>query len=96
MSPLFVVQEIPDDQIPEYLQKTGRKRIPGTRKLFGLMQAKKILLLTPLLKFYLDHGLKVTAFYQFLKYKRGKPFAWFPEEVADARRQADKDPDNAS
>ena len=35
----------------------------------------------------------MTAFHQFLRYKRGKPFAWFPEEVADARRQADKDPD---
>ena len=97
MSPLFVVQEIPNDQIPEhmheYLRKTQRKRIPGTRKLCGLMKAKKFLLYTPLLKWYLDHGLKVTAFHQFLRYKRGKPFAWFPEEVADARRQADKDPD---
>ena len=97
MSPLFVVQEIPDTQIPghmhEYLRETGRKRIPGTRKLCGLMAAKKILLFTPLLKWYLDHGLKVTAFHQFLRYKRGKPFAWFPEEVADARRQADKDSD---
>ena len=60
---------------------------------FRHAQAKKILLYTPLLKWYLDHGLKVTAFHQFLRYKRGKPFAWFPEEVADARRQADKDPD---
>ena len=97
MSPLFVVQQIPNDQIPEhmheYLRKTGRKRISGTRKLCGLMAAKKILLYTPLLKWYLDHGLTVTAFHQFLKYERGKPFAWFPEEVADARRQADKDPD---
>ena len=35
----------------------------------------------------------MTAFYKFLKYKRDKPLAWFPEEVADARRQADKEPD---
>ena len=48
------------------------------------------MLYTPVLKWYLDHGLKVTGFYQFPRYKRGKPFA---EEVADARRQADKDPD---
>ena len=26
-------------------------------------------------------------------YKRGRPFDWFPEEVAGARRQADKDRD---
>ena len=53
MSPLFVVQEIPDEQIPEhlheYLWETGRKRIPGTRKLCGLMKATRILLFTPLL-----------------------------------------------
>ena len=77
----------------DYLKKTGWKRIPGTRKLCGVMEAKKIMLYTPVLKWYLDHGLKVTAFYQFLEYKRGKPFAWFPEKVADARRQADKDPE---
>ncbi|XP_057292550.1 uncharacterized protein LOC130621260 [Hydractinia symbiolongicarpus] len=97
MPPLFVVKEIPDDQIPEhmqeYLKATGQKRVQGTRKLLGLMKAKKILLYTPVLKWYLDHGLKVTAFHQFIKYKRGKPFAWFPKEIADARRQADKDPD---
>ncbi|XP_057316834.1 uncharacterized protein LOC130657857 [Hydractinia symbiolongicarpus] len=97
MAPLFVVKEIPDDQIPEhmhkYLKATGRKRVRGTRKLLGLMKAKKILLYTPVLKWYLDHGLQVTAFYQFIEYERGKPFSWFPEEIADARRQADKDPD---
>ncbi|XP_057290938.1 uncharacterized protein LOC130613641 [Hydractinia symbiolongicarpus] len=93
MSPLFVVKEIPLDQIPEHMHEcmtaTGRKRMPGTHKLLGLMKAEKILLYTPLLKWYLDHGLKVTAFHQFIKYTRGKPFAWFPKEIADARRYGD-------
>ncbi|XP_057317067.1 uncharacterized protein LOC130660625 [Hydractinia symbiolongicarpus] len=97
MAPLFVVKEIPDDQIPEhmheYLQNTGRKRVPGTRKLLGLLNAEKVLLYTTVLKWYLEHELKVTAFHQFLKYARGRPFEWFPEDIADARRQADKDPD---
>ncbi|XP_057294626.1 uncharacterized protein LOC130623154 [Hydractinia symbiolongicarpus] len=97
MPPLFVLKEIPDDQIPEhmqeYLKATGRKRVSGTRKLLGLMKDKKILLYTPVLKWYLDHGLKVTAFHQFIKYTRDNPVAWFPKEIADARRQADKDPD---
>ena len=46
MSPIFVVMEIPEEQIPahmhDYLEKTGRKRIPGTSKLCGVMEAKKI------------------------------------------------------
>ena len=32
-----------------------------------VMEAKNILLYTPVLKWYLDHGLKVTAFYQYLE-----------------------------
>ena len=35
----------------------------------------------------------MTGFYQFFRFKRGKSFAWFPEEVPDARRQAEKHPD---
>ena len=27
-----------------------------------------------------------------IEYEPGKPFSWFPEEVANARREADKDP----
>ena len=27
-----------------------------------------------------------------MKYKPGTPFLWFPEEVANAKREADKDP----
>ena len=51
MSPLFVVQEIPPDRdIPEemkiYKEKTGRKTVKGTKKLLGVMKAKKILLYT--------------------------------------------------
>ena len=55
--PLFVVQEIPDRDIPEemkiYKEKTGRKTVKGTKKLLGVMKAKKILLYTPLIKWYL-------------------------------------------
>ena len=60
MSPLFVVQEIPDHDIPEklkiYKEKTGRKTVKGTKELLGVMNAKKILLYTPLIKLYLRHG----------------------------------------
>ena len=94
MSPLFVVDQIPENQIPEHMKKyqenTGRKENKNSRKLLGVMKAKKILLYTPLLKWYLEHGLKVTAYHQLILYKPGRPFDWFPEEVANARREADK------
>ena len=96
MSPLFVVQEILDRDIPEeikiYKEKTGRKTVKETKKLLGVMKAKKILLYTPLIEWYLQHGLRLTAVHQLIEYEPGMPFAWFPEEMANARREADKDP----
>ena len=45
MAPLFVVQEIPDCDIPEgmkiYKKRTGRKTMKGTKKLLGVIKAKK-------------------------------------------------------
>ena len=94
--PLFVVQEIPDRDIPEemkiYKEKTGRKTVKGTKKLLGVMKAKKILLYTPLIEWYLQHGLRLTAVHQSTECEPVMLFLWFPEEVANARREADKDP----
>ena len=56
------------------------------------MKAKKILLYKPLIEWYLRHGLRLTAVHQLIKYEPGMPFSWFPEEVANARCEADKDP----
>ena len=96
MSPLFVVQEIPDRNIPEemkiYKVKAGRKTLKGTKKLLGVMRAKKILLYTPVIEWYLQHGLGLTAVHQLIEYESGMPFSWFPEEVGNARREGNKDP----
>ena len=92
MVPFFVVDEI--RQVPKYIEKyreeTSREENKNARKLLGMMKAEKILLYTPLLKWYIEHGLKLTAYHKFLKYKAGRPFDWFPEEVAQALREADK------
>ena len=64
----------------------------GTKKLLGVLKGKKVLLYTPLIKWYLQHGLRSTAVHQLIEYEPGMPFSWFPEEVANARREADKDP----
>ena len=45
MAPLFVIQEIPDCDIPDeikiYKEKIGRKTVKGKKKLLGVMRAKK-------------------------------------------------------
>ena len=96
MPPLFVVDEIPDNCIPEemklYTKLTGRKTIKGTKMLLGVTKAKNILLYSPLLKWYLNHGMVITGVHHLIGYEPGRPFVWFPEEVANARRQADNDP----
>ena len=96
MPPLFVVQYIPDCAIPEemkiFKEKTGRKTVKGTEKLLGIMKTKKILLYTPLIEWYLQHGLSLRAVHQLIEYEQCRLFSWFPEEVANDRCEADKDP----
>ena len=88
-SPTFSVDEVPEDQIPQhmkdYQQRTGRKMIRGTKKLLGVNKTSKILLYTPVIKWYVNHRLKVTAIHKYLKYQSGRPFSWFSEEVSSAR-----------
>ena len=95
MSPLLAAQKIPDCDIPEemeiYKEKTGRKTVKGTKKLLSVMKAKKFLLCTPLIEWYLQHGLRLTAVHQLIEYEPGMRFSWFSEEVAKAWREADKD-----
>ena len=63
----------------------------GTKKLLGVMKAKKILLYIPVLEWYLQHGWRLTAVHQSIEYEPGMPFSWFPEAVVNARGEPDKD-----
>ena len=71
MASLFVVKEIPDCNIPKEMkickEKTGRKTVKKTKKLLDVMKAKNILLNTPLIKWCLQHGFKVTAVHQLVE-----------------------------
>ena len=75
----------------DYKINTGRKKVKNNKKLLGVMKAEKILLYSPLLKWYLNHGLQVTKIHKYISYTSGRPFKWFPEEVSGARRAADQD-----
>ena len=71
MSPIFCTCDVPvsamgslmQDHITKYNMSTKPRRL-----LIGGMKAKKILLLTPLLKWYIDHGLEVTEVYQVIEF----------------------------
>ena len=54
-----------------------------------------MLLATPLLKWYLDHGLEVTKINQVIEFKPQRCFYQFVQDVSDARHQGDSDPSKA-
>ena len=97
--PLFINRGVPDSEVPQhmhaYLQQSGRKRFPEQKKLLGVMSAKKILLYAPLLAWYLNQGLKLTAVYRTIDYEPREIFSWFVNEVANNRRKGDAEKDKA-
>ena len=97
--PLFINRGVPDSAVPQhmhdYLQQSGRKRFPEQKKLLGVMSAKKILLYAPLLAWYLNQGLKLTAVYRTINYEPREIFSWFVNEVANNRRKGDAEKDKA-
>ena len=58
-------------EMMDYLQHTDRKRV-STRQLLGTLSANKILLYAPLLQWYIDNGLEVTAVYRTIDYESKK------------------------
>ena len=59
------------------------------------MSAKKILLYAPLLGWYLNRGLNLTAVYRTIDYDPREIFSWFVTEVVNNRRKGDADKDKA-
>jgi hypothetical protein len=98
MPPLFVNKEVPLEAVPEdmreYLKMTGRK-FTNCKKLLGMLSADQFLLYTPLLKWYLEHGLELEAVYSIVTYHPEKNFTWFVEQVTEARRTGDTDTEKA-
>ena len=65
------------------------------RSLVASYFGKQILLITPLLKWYLAHGLIVTRIYQVIEYEPNACFRYFGKEVSAARREGDANPDQS-
>lgn len=60
------------------------------RKLVAALSAQKILLYAPLLKWYLEHGLKIIVVHRTIDYVPQKTFKWFVEKVTENRRNGDQ------
>ncbi|KAL9961203.1 hypothetical protein ACROYT_G030104 [Oculina patagonica] len=98
MCPIFKNTEVERKDIGEYMRAFAEEHniMPRPRKtLIGSFYGEKILLATPLLKWYLEHGLEVTRIYQVIQYTPVPCFKPFGEAVSDARRDGDANPDKA-
>ena len=94
MSPFFYSSEIPFESIgklmQEHIEEHNLSRKPR-RLLVGGMKAERLLLLSPLLKWYIQHGLLVTKTHQVVEYSKMACFTEFGRQVTEARREGDKD-----
>ena len=75
----------------EYLESQDRT-FKDTRYLIGSMWGKNILLITPLLKWYLDHGLVVTKIHEVIEFSPKRCFEDFVDQISNDRRLGDQDP----
>ena len=86
-----------DDVSPlmrRYCEENGKLKKPA-RLLISSHKADRVLLITPLLKYYLELGLRVTKIHYTVHFPDHKPcFQKFADKVCQARRQGDKDPDS--
>ena len=89
------VPYISREDIGEYMQSYAEEnKVMAQLRccLNGSLKGEKILLATPLLKWYLEHGLKVTKVYQVIEFTPKPCFKQFGDAVSDARRAGDADP----
>ena len=98
MAPFFCTTDVPYQVIGDHMQDHVRRfdlSKKPRRLLVGGMMARQLLIATPLLKWYLQHGLQVTKIYQVVEYTPQRCFHDFVQEVSDDRRKGDLDPNKA-
>ncbi|KAJ8314770.1 hypothetical protein KUTeg_006920 [Tegillarca granosa] len=98
MSPLFCTTDVPYEVIGEHMQQHVREHNLSTKPrqlLVGGMKGRNMLLATPLLKWYLQHGMVVTKIHQVVEYLPQACFKRFVSDMSEARRLGDIHPDKS-
>ena len=92
MQPVFKNIHLTRDDLGPFMRRYAEEHnIMATpiRMLVGSYRGDKILLATPLLRWYMDHGLEVTHVYQVVEYDPVPCFRRFGDAVPTARREGD-------
>ena len=95
MPPVFKNVTVSESDIGEFMRdylKSRGKTFKNTRYLIGSMFGERILIITPLLKWYISHGLVVTKIYQLIEFSPKRCFKGFVETVSNDRRSGDGNP----
>jgi hypothetical protein len=95
MPPIFKNVEVSRDDIGDHMRQyaVDHDIMSQPRKnLVGSMFGEKIMVISPLLKWYVEHDLKVTQIHQVVEYTPATCFQKFGEQVSEARRARDADP----
>ena len=98
MQPIFKNATVTRDDIGPFMRQYAVDHdIMSTprRMLVGSYRGDKILLTTPLLQWYIAHGLVVDRVYQIIEYEPKPCFQNVGDSVSAARRAGDADPDKA-
>ena len=92
MQPVLKNIRMTRDDLGQFMRRYAEEHnIMATprRMLVGSYRGDKILLATPLLRWYMDHGLEVTHVYQIVEYDPFPCFMRFGDAVSTARREGD-------
>ena len=95
MTPIFKHGTVNFENIGQHMQTFVNESGTIFKKryyLIGSMFATKILLITPLLQWYIDHGIVVSKIHQLIQFSPKKCFEQFAESVSDDRRAGDLNP----
>ena len=95
MQPVFKNASVTRDDIGPFMRQYAEEHDILSKPrvmLVGSFRGVKILLATPLLRWYLAHGLVVDRVYQIIEYEPNPCFRRFGESVSTARRAGDEDP----
>ena len=98
MQPVFKNTTVTRDDIGPFMRQYAEENdimSAPRRRLVGSFHGIKLLLATPLLRWYLAHGLVVDRVYQIIEYEPKPCFQNFGDSVSAARRAGDADPDKA-
>ena len=95
--PIFKNVEVRREDIVDLMEKFAVDNLLAKpqKMLIGSYFADKILLISPLLKWYINHGLEVTKIYEVVQYLPVKYFENFDLQVSEAQRSGDFDPNEA-